>query len=137
MRHAKPVHHLRTHRHPHGGPARRDLQHFDAEPFAEGIPCHHAANDALGAQILDRIVAMLINEAADAVLLRIASAEDIDLAMTKGVNYPKGLLAWADAIGIPTVYDRLAALQDEYGEDRYRPSALLKRMARDSTRFYP
>jgi len=92
---------------------------------------------AFGQQILDRILAMLINEAADAVLLRIASPADIDLAMTKGVNYPKGLLAWADAIGIPTVYDRLAALQDEYGEDRYRPSALLKRMARDGTRFYP
>jgi len=92
---------------------------------------------ALGQQILDRILAMLINEAADAVLLRIASPADIDLAMTKGVNYPKGLLAWADAIGIQTVYDRLAALQEEYGEDRYRPSALLKRMARDGTRFYP
>jgi 3-hydroxybutyryl-CoA dehydrogenase len=88
-----------------------------------------------GRDILDRILAMLINEAADAVLLRIASPRDIDLAMTKGVNYPKGLLAWADEIGIAKVYDRLAALQADYGEDRYRPSALLKRMARDGKRF--
>jgi 3-hydroxybutyryl-CoA dehydrogenase len=86
--------------------------------------------------ILDRILAMLINEAADAVMMRIASPHDIDLAMTKGVNYPKGLLAWADEIGISTVYVRLVALQEEYGEDRYRPSALLKRMARNGARFY-
>ena len=94
------------------------------------------SDPALGRQILDRILVMLINEAADAVMLRIASPQDIDLAMTKGVNYPKGLLAWADEIGVDTVYQRLVALQDEYGEDRYRPSALLKRMARDGKRFY-
>lgn len=92
---------------------------------------------ALGRAIVDRILAMLINEAADAVMLRIASVQDIDLAMTKGVNYPKGLLAWADEIGVPRVCERLVALQEEYGEDRYRPSALLKRMARDGKRFYP
>jgi 3-hydroxybutyryl-CoA dehydrogenase len=94
------------------------------------------SDPTLGRQILDRILAMLINEAADAVMLRIASPQDIDLAMTKGVNYPKGLLAWADEIGVETVYQRLVALQGEYGEDRYRPSALLKRMARDGKRFY-
>jgi 3-hydroxybutyryl-CoA dehydrogenase len=66
----------------------------------------------------------------------VASARDIDLAMTKGVNYPKGLLAWADEIGAGTVYERLAALQDEYGEDRYRPSPLLKKMAADGRRFF-
>lgn len=86
---------------------------------------------SLGTLILDRVVAMLINEAADAVYLRIASVKDVDLAMTKGVNYPKGLLAWADEIGVSRVHDRLVALQEEYGEDRYRPSALLKRMARE------
>jgi 3-hydroxybutyryl-CoA dehydrogenase len=90
----------------------------------------------LGTRVLDRVLAMLINEAADAVLLRIASAQDIDLAMTKGVNYPKGLLAWADEIGVAKVHDRLAALQEEYGEDRYRPSPLLKRMAREGRRFH-
>jgi 3-hydroxybutyryl-CoA dehydrogenase len=55
--------------------------------------------------------------------------------MTKGVNYPKGLLAWADELGPASVYDRLVALQDEYREDRYRPSPLLRKHARDNTRF--
>ena len=91
---------------------------------------------ALGTVVLDRILAMLINEAADAVQLRVASAKDIDLAMTKGVNYPRGLLAWADDIGIEVVHQRLVALQQEYGEDRYRPSPLLKRMAGSGKRFF-
>lgn len=99
-------------------------------------PPKPTADQALGARIVDRVVAMLINEAAEAVSTNVASRDDIDLAMTKGVNYPKGLLAWADEIGISTVLDRLAALQEEYGDDRYRPSALLKRMARDGRRFY-
>jgi 3-hydroxybutyryl-CoA dehydrogenase len=94
------------------------------------------ADKSLGSAILDRVLAMLINEAADAVLLRVASPQDIDLAMTKGVNYPKGLLQWADEIGIAKVHERLVALQDEYGEDRYRPSPLLKRMARERRRFH-
>jgi 3-hydroxybutyryl-CoA dehydrogenase len=90
----------------------------------------------VGARVVDRVLAMLMNEAAEAVLLRVASVADIDLAMTKGVNYPKGLLAWADEIGVATVYERLLALQDEYGDDRYRPSALLRRMARENRKFY-
>ena len=89
----------------------------------------------LGTRIFDRVLAMLINEAADAVHFRIASAEDVDLAMTKGVNYPKGLLAWADELGAKPVYDRLVALQEEYGEDRYRPSPLLKKLAVTNKRF--
>jgi len=58
------------------------------------------------------------------------------LAMTKGVNYPKGLLAWADEIGIENVLIQLKNLQTEYGEDRYRPSPLLKRMVRENKTFY-
>ena len=91
---------------------------------------------ALGTSIVDRVLAMLINEAADAVQLRVASPRDIDLAMTKGVNYPKGLLQWADEIGVATVHERLVALQQEYGEDRYRPSPLLRRMAAEGRRFF-
>ena len=90
----------------------------------------------LGEKIFERILAMLINEAAEAVLTRTASPEDVDLAMTKGVSYPKGLLAWADEIGISTVVERLESLQLEYGEDRYRPSPLLRRMAARSTTFF-
>jgi len=84
----------------------------------------------LGQSIVHRIVAMLINEAVDALFLNIATAEDLDLAMTKGVNYPKGLLQWADELGPNNVLDSLQALYEEYGEDRYRPSPLLKRIVR-------
>jgi len=94
-------------------------------------------NEERGRGIVGRVVVMLINEAADAVLFRVATAEDVDRAMIKGVGYPKGLLAWADEIGIPGCVGRLAALQGEYGEDRYRASALLRRMARLDQKFYP
>jgi 3-hydroxybutyryl-CoA dehydrogenase len=90
----------------------------------------------LGKIILWRILVMLVNEAADALFLKIATKEDIDLAMTKGVNYPKGLLASADEIGIENVLNQLEKLQIEYGEDRYRPSPLLKRMVKENKTFY-
>jgi 3-hydroxybutyryl-CoA dehydrogenase len=90
----------------------------------------------LGKKILWRILSMLINEATDALFLNIATKEHIDLAMTKGVNYPKGLLSWADEIGINNVLNELKKLQEEYGEDRYRPSPLLKRMVAENKTFY-
>jgi 3-hydroxybutyryl-CoA dehydrogenase len=110
------------------------MGYYDYRNGAERPP--PTADHELGRQILDRVLAMLINEAVDAVHMRIASAADVDLAMTKGVNYPKGLLAWADEIGAGTVRARIAALQEEYGEDRYRPSPLLKRMAREARKFF-
>lgn len=93
-------------------------------------------NNVLGSQIFSRILVMLINEAADALHLNIASREDLDLAMTKGVNYPKGLLAWADEIGIGNCVKQIDALYDEYHEDRYRCSPLLRRMSRKKETFY-
>ena len=90
----------------------------------------------LGENILNRILAMLINEAADAVFMNVASVEDVDLAMTNGVNYPKGLLKWADEIGIETVYNWMNRLQVEYREDRYRPNPLLKRKYKNEETFY-
>jgi len=90
----------------------------------------------LGKQVFSRILVMLINEAADALHLRIANREDIDLAMTKGVNYPKGLLAWADEIGIDNCVKQIDALYDEYHEDRYRCSPLLRRMQRKEETFF-
>jgi 3-hydroxybutyryl-CoA dehydrogenase len=93
-------------------------------------------NKELGEMIFRRILSMLINQAADALYLRIASAHDIDLAMTTGVNYPKGLLAWADELGIPETVKWLSALQDFYGEERYRPSPLLRTMAADGFTFF-
>jgi 3-hydroxybutyryl-CoA dehydrogenase len=105
--------------------------------YAEGAIQPTPNKDAvLGKQILDRILMMLINEAVDALFLNIATKEDIDLAMTKGVNYPKGLLAWADEIGLNNVLNSLETMFAEYGEDRYRPSPLLRRMVRDGKSFY-
>lgn len=105
--------------------------------YGEGAAAPTPTKDKkLAAQIFDRVLAMLINEAADAVFLKIATVEDVDLAMTKGVNYPKGLLRWADEIGISTILARLEALHAEYGEDRYRPNPLLRRMVRNKESFY-
>jgi 3-hydroxybutyryl-CoA dehydrogenase len=102
---------------------------------ANGAPPAPREDRALGQRIVDRILAMLVNEAVDAVFLRVASPADIDLAMTKGVNYPKGLLAWGDELGLDWVLRSIEDLQDVYGEDRYRPSPLLKRMVADGSRF--
>ncbi len=106
--------------------------------YSEGAVAREPVKDEfLGQIIVDRVVAMLINEAADALFWNIASKEDIDLAMTKGVNYPKGLLKWADELGIENVLNRLQNYYDEYAEDRYRPSPLLRRMARQGKTFFP
>lgn len=86
--------------------------------------------------IFDRVLAMLINEAADALYLNIASAGDIDNAMSKGVNYPKGLLAWADEKGIDWCVSKLDELYNEYHEDRYRCSPLLRKMNREQKTFF-
>ncbi len=105
--------------------------------YAEDAPKLAATQDEdLGNYIKNRILAMLINEAADAVLFQIGTAQDIDLAMTKGVNYPKGLLQWADEIGIAKVVETIDELYNEYREDRYRCSALLRRMAKNGKTFY-
>jgi 3-hydroxybutyryl-CoA dehydrogenase len=90
---------------------------------------------ALAKSIFERIIVMLINEAADAFYLNIASAKDIDNAMTKGVNYPKGLLAWADELGINWCVEKLDELYNEYHEDRYRCSPILRRMTKEGSSF--
>ncbi|WP_308725746.1 3-hydroxyacyl-CoA dehydrogenase PaaH [Metapseudomonas otitidis] len=83
-----------------------------------------------------RTVAMLANEGADAVLQGVGSAADIDLAMRAGVNYPKGPLAWADAIGLAALLRTLDNLQAAYGEARYRPSLLLRRHVAEGRTFH-
>lgn len=104
--------------------------------YREGALNEEPTKDAeLGNYIFNRIISMLINEAIDTLYLNIASKEDIDLAMTKGVNYPKGLLAWADEIGLGSVLDELESLMATYEEDRYRPSVLLKHMVREKKHF--
>lgn len=94
-------------------------------------------DEALGRAIVQRIVTMLINEAAEVFNNKTGSRDDIDTAMTRGVNYPKGLLAWADLWGIDTVIKNMDALYEEYLEDRYRCCSLLRRMARNGQVFYP
>ena len=74
-----------------------------------------------------RTVAMLANEGADAVLYDVATPRDVDLAMQRGTNYPKGPLAWADEIGLECVAAVLENLYAHYGETRYRTSPWLQR----------
>lgn len=94
-------------------------------------------DDALGAAIVRRVVAMLVNEAADAVHWGVASAPDVEIAMTAGVNYPRGLLAWGDLLGAATVAAEIDALRERYQEDRYRVSPLLRQVARDGGQLAP
>jgi 3-hydroxybutyryl-CoA dehydrogenase len=93
-------------------------------------------SDALSMSITERILLMLFNEAADALFKGIASKEDLDLAMTKGVNYPKGLLKWADEFSLEKVVSGLDALYHRYGEDRYRCCPLLRDKVEQGKTFY-
>jgi 3-hydroxybutyryl-CoA dehydrogenase len=93
-------------------------------------------DEKLGQYIFHRILVMLINEAADASYLNIASAADIDHAMTKGVNYPKGLLKWADELGIDFCVQILDSLYSDYHEDRYRCSVILRKMQQNNQTFF-
>ena len=90
----------------------------------------------LAEKIFMRVVSMLINEAVDALYLNVANRDDLDTAMLKGVNYPKGLLKWCDEIGAQKILDTLNGLREFYGEERYRPSPLLKKMASENKKFY-
>lgn len=104
--------------------------------YAEGAEQPTPNKDtSLGNSIAERIVAMLINEAVDALHLNIATAQDLDLAMTKGVNYPKGLLQWCDEWGADKVLTILDNLYNEYHEDRYRASPLLRKAAASGSSF--
>ena len=93
-------------------------------------------DSTLSQLIFDRVLVMLINEAADTLFWNIATAMDIDNAMTKGVNYPKGLLAWADEKGIDWCVNQMDQLYDEYREDRYRCSPILRKMNREKKNFF-
>lgn len=75
-----------------------------------------------------RILCCLINEAASALMEGVATAEDIDLAMKLGTNYPYGPLEWADHLGLDCVLAVMTGLFEEWGDDRYRPTPLLRRM---------
>ncbi|PTM10486.1 MAG: 3-hydroxybutyryl-CoA dehydrogenase [Bacteroidetes bacterium] len=91
-------------------------------------PPEPLTDEGLGREIFERILAMLINEAFDAVFMNIASRKEVDLAMLFGVNYPKGLIDWAEEWGFAQVLARLEHLNALYGEDRYRVNPLLRRV---------
>lgn len=97
--------------------------------YAEGAekPAAHK-DEVLYQQIFLRIISMLINEAVEAKRLGVAIDEDIELAMQKGVNYPKGLLAWGKEIGYAKISETLQNLYEEYQEERYRQSPLLRKL---------
>ncbi|MEK6153458.1 3-hydroxyacyl-CoA dehydrogenase NAD-binding domain-containing protein [Flavobacteriaceae bacterium 3-367] len=116
----------------------RGYYHYDenGKRVDESSTPSSVVETALNETIFNRVLVMLINEAADALFLNVASAEDIDNAMTKGVNYPKGLLAWADEKGVAWCVDKMDGLYNEYHEDRYRCSPLLRKMQREGRRFF-
>ncbi|KXU96019.1 3-hydroxyacyl-CoA dehydrogenase [Caballeronia megalochromosomata] len=92
-------------------------------------------NDVAGMAVM-RTVAMLVNEAADAVNQGVCTSADLDLAMEKGVNYPLGPLAWGERIGIARIHDVLLNLAAHYGEDRYRASPLVSALRHSGQRFH-
>jgi len=98
--------------------------------YSDGYPMSEPKKDIdLAVQIFERILAMLINEAIEALYLNVASAGDLEIAMTKGVNYPKGLLQWCNEWGTAACLAKLDSLYHEYHEDRYRASTLLRKQA--------
>jgi 3-hydroxybutyryl-CoA dehydrogenase len=83
--------------------------------------------DDVAGMIVLRIIAMLVNEAADAVAYGICTADAIDDAMRYGVNYPRGPMAWAESVGLDYFARVLANLREHYGGERYRTSVLIQR----------
>ena len=86
-------------------------------------------------EVIIRNEKRMLQEAVDALFWNVASAKDIDNAMTKGVNYPKGLLAWANEKSIDWCVTELDKLYNEYHEDRYRCSPMLRRMKDSGSKF--
>lgn len=92
--------------------------------------------DDIAGLVVMRTVCMLANEGADAVNQGVCDAKAVDIAMQGGVNYPRGPLAWADAIGVPNVAQVLENLTLTYGEDRYRVSPLIQRKIFSGSNFH-
>ncbi len=82
----------------------------------------------LGEKIVERIICLIINEALDTVWQGITAPENVDLAMIKGVNYPKGPIQWGGEIGWNQVLEILNLCHEHYGDDRYRPCPLLRHL---------
>ncbi len=98
--------------------------------YGDAVSKPEPVKDAtLGQDIVTRVVAMLINEAVSAAELQLASVADIETAMTRGVNYPRGLLKWGDELGAASVLREIDRLQHEYSDPRYRPARRLRQVA--------
>lgn len=97
---------------------------------ANAVKAAPKEDGTIGGEIVERVVAMLVNEAVAALEMQLASAADIETAMTKGVNYPQGLLSWGDMLGAKHVLAQMEMLHHEYGDPRYRPSPRLRIVAR-------
>ncbi len=109
---------------------------FYKYPLEENAQGQEKLDDTIKEEIKNRVIFMLINEAADTLFLNIASRDDIDNAMKFGVNYPEGLLAWADEKGIGNCVKYLDSLHTKFGDDRYRCCPLLRSMAIENKTFY-
>jgi len=118
-------------------PTTSDAAARAAEAFFSSL-CRHVewVGDAPGL-VLGRIVCQLVNEACFALGGGVGAAEDIDAGMVLGLNHPRGPLEWGDAIGASSVLGVLAALYDEYREERYRPAPALMRAVRTGTPLRP
>jgi 3-hydroxybutyryl-CoA dehydrogenase len=92
-------------------------------------------DDVAGLVVL-RLIAMLVNEAADAVAYGICSVDAIDVAMRFGVNYPRGPMEWSEQVGLAVFARALANLREHYGEERYRTSALIARKGYTGAGFH-
>jgi 3-hydroxybutyryl-CoA dehydrogenase len=108
------------------GPDSADSAASATERFFASIGKHSTwVADAPGL-VLGRIVCQVVNEASFAVAEGVGSAEDVDVGMVHGLNYPRGILAWADEIGLDHVLAVLDGLYDESREERYRAAPLLR-----------
>jgi 3-hydroxybutyryl-CoA dehydrogenase len=108
-------------------PSMSEENRHHAEQFLHSCGLQTQRIDDIVGFVVPRIVAMLVNEAAFAVMENVSSVKEIDDAMRLGTNYPKGPLRWADEIGIDVVVSLLDSLYAEYRQERYRACRLMRR----------